>query len=170
MTPKILEYEDDRVKVTAQAYAIPECKDLIDKYEKVEPYLSYVHAMTAPDSPYINLPEEEKMETIIYDIKRSLGDFDHDSPLLTVAVEKFKKLYTTKLSAMADELGDELDRIRMALRNTPIIMGSKEDNMSIRMNLLERIEKISKGYLNIKKQADDEFNQRTKGDHDTGMY
>jgi hypothetical protein len=171
MTPNILEYEDGRVKVTAQAYAIPEVKALIDKYDmSVEPYLSYLHAMTVPDSPYINLPEGEKVESIIYDVKQSLGEFDYECPLLQTAVDKFKRLYTTKMSLLADELGDEMDRIRAALRSNPIQMGGMEDNMKIRMSLLERIGKISKEYQNVRKQADEELKVATKGDHETGMY
>lgn len=73
MIPKILEYEDGRVKVTAEAFGIPEIKDILDKYDlKAEPYLMYVYYMSAPDSPFVNIPAEEKVETAVYDVQTTL--------------------------------------------------------------------------------------------------
>lgn len=74
MIPKILEYEDGRIKVTPQAFAIPEIKAILDKYDmKAEPYLMYVYNMSAPDSPYRNIPDEEKVESIVYDVQSTCG-------------------------------------------------------------------------------------------------
>jgi hypothetical protein len=171
MIPKILEYEDGRIKITPQAYALPEIKALIDKYDmKVEPYLMYVYYMAHPESPVINLPEDEIVDSVIYDLQTTLGEFDFEEPLLQVAVTKFKKLYTTKMIALAEELGNEIDRIRNTLKNTPITMGGQEDNMKIRMSLLEKISKISAEYMKVKEQADKDLKIATKGDHEVGEY
>lgn len=171
MMPKILEYEDGRVKVTAEAYAIPEIKALIDKYDmQAEPYLSYIYSMTAPDSPYINLPDSDRSDTIIYDIVNTLGEFHYSDPLIQNALDKLKSLYVTPLSLLADELAEELHRMRKELRNTPIEMSGENENFRSRMYLLEKIEKISSNYTKIRKQADEEQSPDTRGDHEVGDY
>lgn len=170
MIPRLLEYEDGRVKVTAEAYVIPEIKMLIDKYDmKVEPYLAYVHAMAAPDSQYINIPSEEKSDAVIYDLQTTLGEFEFSDPMLANAIEKFRSLYMTKMFALAEELGDEIDRLRMYLKTTPIIDGT-DGNLRDRMTLLERIEKIAINYEKVKEKADKELKVATKGDHELGEY
>ena len=76
MLPRILEYEDGRVKVTPEAYTIPEIKRILDKHDDMaEPYLAYVSALSYPDSPYKNIPKEERAEAALFDIKDTMGDF-----------------------------------------------------------------------------------------------
>jgi hypothetical protein len=170
MIPKILEYEEDRIKVTAQAYAIPEIKDIIDKYDMgAEPYLMFVYAMSAVDSPYINIPEEEKVESIVYDISYTLGQFDYEEELLTIAIDKLKSLYSSPIVLLANELEQELHRLRKYLRDTPVVGGS-EGNFRERMSLMEKIDKIANSYQKVRKQADEELKVATKGDHEIGEY
>lgn len=167
MTPRILEFEDNRVKVTAEAFAIPEIKAILDKYDlKAEPYLSYVHSMTAFDSPYINIPITEKSDSIIYDIQETLGDFDSEEPLLQTAIEKIRNLLMTPNMALALELGEELHRFRMYLRDTPLT----EENIPTRQSMLKDIDKYSANYVKIKEQAEKELKVATKGDHELGGY
>lgn len=170
MIPQILEYEDGRVRITASAYAIPELKALIDKYDnKAEPYLQYVWANTSPVSAYINTPAEEKKETIIYDIRETLGEFDWECELLKYAIEKLKDLYQTPNMKLAQELGQELLRITNLLQTEPLTMGDG-GNFRERMALMEKIDKISSNYTKVKAEADKEMGAATKGDHELGEY
>lgn len=170
MTPRILEYEDRRVKVTAEAFAIPEVKDLIDKYDmEVEPYLSYVHAMSAIDSPYINIPKEEKVEAVVYDIQTTFGEFNWEDPLVDKAIEKLKLLYISPIVALALELESELERFRKILHNTPITMG-EGGNFKDRKDLMKEIGKIATEYQKVKEMADKELKVAVKGDHEVGTY
>lgn len=167
MTPRILEYEDGRVKVTAEAYTIAEIKALIDKYDmKAEPYLSYVYSMTSPNSAYTYIPSGEKSEAIIYDIQATLGDFDYNDPLISNAIEKLNSLYTSPMMLMAMELSDELHRLRIWLKTNPI----SEDNLPMRQSILKDIDKYATSYLKVKDQAEKELKVATKGDHELGEY
>lgn len=166
MTPRILEFEDNRVKVTAQAYAIPEIKAILDKYTNAEPYLSYIHAMTALDSPYCNIPLEEKSDAILYDVKETIGEFDEDDPILEEAIEKLRGLYLTPNMALALELGEELHRFRRWLRDNAI----SEDNMGYRQSIMKDIDKYSANYIKVKTEAEKELKVATKGDHEIGGY
>lgn len=167
MTPRLLEYEDGRIKITAEAYVISEIKALIDKYDmKAEPYLSYVHSMTALDSQYVNIPENEKSEAIIYDIQATLGDFDYDDPLVANAIEKLRSLYTSSMMLLAVELAEELHRLRIWLKTNPI----SEENLPMRQSILKDIDKYATAYQKIKDQAEKEMKVATKGDHELGEY
>jgi hypothetical protein len=170
MIPRILEYENMRVSVTAEAFTIPEIKKILDKYDmNAEPYLSYVYAMSAPDSAYINISRNEKSEAVIFDIQATLGEFDYNDPILVNAIRKLESLYTTKITALADQLGEELDGLRCYLRDTPITDG-EGGNLRERIMLMKDIEKVSTSYSKVRKQADDEIKRNTKGGHELGDY
>lgn len=168
MIPRILEYEDRRVKVTPEAYAIPELKAIIDKYKKnPEPYLSYIHSLSAPDSPYINIPMDERTEAVIFDIQATLGDFDFEDELLTQALSKLKSLYTSPVILAAEQAADELHKLRMWFRDTPY---QDEESVKTRMTFLKDLEKVVMSYRNVRKQADEDLKVATKGDHELGGY
>ena len=168
MIPKILEYEDRRVKVTAQAFAIPEIKALIDKYElNVEPYLSYIHAMTAPDSPYLNIPNEEKSEAIIFDIQATIGEFDFEDSLVEEAIQRMRKFFISPNFALAEQAAEEIHSLIKWLKATPY---GNEENVKTRIGLLKDLSKVSSEYVKVKKQVEEEMKVATKGDHELGGY
>lgn len=167
MIPKILEYEDGRVKVTAAAFALPEIKAILDKYQlDADPYLTFVHAMASPDSPYINVPLEEKEESIVYDIQATMGEFDYADPIVTDAIESLRAKYEPPIVSLAIEMGQELLRFRDLLRNESL---SKE-NFKDRLALAKDIDKVASSYHKVKSQADELLKVDTKGDHEIGGY
>lgn len=156
--------------VTAQAYAIPEIKALIDKYDmQAEPYLSYVHAMSAYDSPYIRIPLSERQESVLYDVKQTMGDFDHEDELVDEALAKMRSLYETATTKLADQLEEELNEWRLLLKNERAVMG-EGGNMKDRMNIMANIDKYAANVAKVRKQADEETGTRMKGDNELGEY
>lgn len=170
MTPRILEYEDGRIKITAEAFAIPEIKALIDKYDmEAEPYLSYIYSMSAISSPYLNVSGLERHDAVVFDIQATLGEFDHADPLLQKGVDKLKSLYMTPNIALAEELAEEIHRFRRYLRDNPLTDGDG-GNITDRRAILREIDKYSANYAKVRKQADEELGAATKGDHEVGDY
>ena len=170
---KILEYEEGVIRVTLNAMLVAEIKAIVDKYPKDhEPYLAYVYLMTALDSPFANIPMEndERSDSVIYEVNQTIGPFDPEDPLLKEAVEKVSSLTDTPMVLLAKELEEEIHRIRTTLKNTPITMGGDDDNFKIRMMLLEKIEKISGSYQNIKKKAEEELQTKLRGNAELGEY
>lgn len=169
MIPRILEYIDGRVVVTAEAFGIPEVKALLDKYDmKAEPYLAFVMYMSSPVSPYINIPLEndERKDSIIYDVNTTYGDFEFDEPLMYNAIERLRTLYMSPNMALAIELGEELHRFRKYLKDNPLT----EENIPLRQAILKDIDKYSLNYTKIKQNAEKEMQVATKGDHEIGQY
>lgn len=173
MRPRIIDFDQDtkQVVLTENGHLIPEIKALVDKYpDNYFPYVTYVYMITGPDSPYVNIPDSEKEEVIIFDIQELFEEFDPFEPLLQPAIEKLNDLYKTPIMKLAEELGNEVNRFRMILRNEAIITGP-EGNFKERMSLLEKIDKISSSYAKVKEQARKEMDDDgIRGDHEIGMY
>lgn len=170
MLPRILEYEDGRVKVTPEAYTIPEIKRILDKHDDMaKPYLAYVSALSYPDSPYKNIPKEERAEAALVDIKDTMGDFDEEDELIAPAIERLKSLWESPQTLLADEMEEELHRWRKYLKDTPLI-GGIDGNMKDRLAFIDKVEKISAAAANIRKIADDEISPKMKGGNELGEY
>lgn len=165
MTPKIIEIENGRLKLTPECWIIEELKDIIDKYDmNAEPYILYVYYMAAFDSPYRNMPDSEKKEAIITDIHVSLKSFDEDDALLEKAIQRLKDMYSTPLIKLYNELEEELLRLRYYLQTTPI---STED-LSQRTKILMDAGKLAASFAQTKKQIQEDTAQATRGDQQTG--
>lgn len=170
MSPKILEYEDGRIKVTAEAYCIPELKAILDKYDmKAEPYLAYVHLMTAVDSPYVNVPEDEKKETVVYDVIQTIGDFDIDDELLDIAMAKLKTLYTSVLVRKYEAAKILHDKFTKYMKDKEIMEG-KDGNMSELMRLLEKLGSEMRTFKDLEKQVEEELKTKMRGKSTLGDY
>lgn len=170
MIPRLLEYEDGMVKVTAEAYGIAEIKALIDKYDmEVEPYLTYVNGMSSPVSPYISVPIEERQEAIIYDIQQVFQEFDYEDPLLEKAIARIRRFYESPVTLMADEMAEEVHRFRLVMKNEPLKSG-EGGNFKERLALAEKIEKIMAVYGKIREAADKEITAKMKGSAQLGEY
>lgn len=170
MIPRILEYENGRITVTAEAYIIPEIKAIIDKYDmKAEPYLAYVVYMSSPNSPYINVPNDEKVETIVYDIIQSLGDFDIEDPLLEKAVDKLKSLYTSTMVRKYEAAKILHDKFTKYMREKEITEG-KDGNMTELMRILERLGSEMKSFKDLEKQVEEELKTKMRGKNVMGDY
>jgi|694.fasta_scaffold00342_21 hypothetical protein len=173
MLPKIIDYDTDtkQIQLTENAYVIPELRNLIDKYpDNYVPYVTYVYLMCGYNSPYINLPDSERQEQVIFDVQELFTDFDPFEPLLEKAVEKLSDLYKSPIMKLAEELGNEVDRFRKILKTEAIVTGP-EGNFRERMALLEKIDKISSSYAKVKEQAKKEMDDDgIRGDHEIGMY
>lgn len=165
MTPKIIEIENGRLKLTPECWVIEELKDIVDKFDlDAEPYILYVYYMSAFDSPYRNMSDAEKREAIITDIHVSIKHFDEDEPLLNLAIERLKEMYSTPLIKLYNELEEELLRLRYYLQTTPI---STED-LSQRTKLLMDAGKLSASFAQTKKQIQEDTTQATRGQQETG--
>ena len=168
MNPRILEYVDGNLIILAETMMIPELKAFINKYgeEGAKPYLAYCYLMTALDSPYRNIEEEERHETAIYDVINTVGDFDMDDELLAPALDKLRKLFTTPLMLFFEEIENELHRWRNYMKNHEI---SAED-MDSRFKVLKEAGAISGSYKKAQASALEEIKAKARGKGRIGDY
>lgn len=168
MIPRILEYENGRIKITPEAWILPEVHAIITKYGDMqcEPYLGYVYMMSYPDTPYTYMPLDDRRESAIFDVKETLGDFDENCDLLEPAIDRLRSLWTSEHSKTADEMEEELRRWRKYLSDTPL--GGEE--MKNRLAIVDKFEKATQTAANIRKLADEEISTKMKGANELGEY
>ncbi len=170
MIPRILQYEEGRITITENAYFIPELKNIIDKYKgKAEAYLAYVYLMTAPDSPYINVSEDEKQTTVIYDVIQTVGEFEIHEPLLDVAIDKIKSLYTSTLIRKYEAAKILHDKFTKYMTEKEITEG-KDGNMTELMRILEKLGPEMRSFKDLEKQVDEELKTKMRGKSNLGEY
>lgn len=168
MIPRILEYEEGRIKITPEAWMIPEVHAIITKYGDMdcEPYLGFIYMMSYPDTPYNYMPVADRREAAIFDVKETMGDFDENCDLLDGAIERLRSLWTSENTRTADEMEEELRRWRKYLAETPL--GGEE--MKNRLAIVAGFEKTTLTAINIRKLADEEASAKMKGANELGEY
>lgn len=168
--PTILQVENGRILVHPNAYVIPEIKAILDKYPeegKAEPYLAYCQYMTALDSPYANLPDEEKSDTIVFDINQTIGAFDPFEPLMKPAITKLESLYETELMRYFKSLKISINKMGDYLKNEEITAG-RDGNLSEIIRILKESGSTLKSFKDIEKQVEEETQLR--GGREMGDY
>lgn len=166
--PKILGYENGAIFITPEAMMIPELKAIVDKYgeEEAKPYLGYAHLMTWIYSPYRNYEDNEKVESVVYDVTNTIGDLDIDEPLLTPAVAKLTRMNNTALSLWFSQIEQELHGFRLYMKNSPI----SDDTVEARFKILEKAGNLTASYNKTKQAAEEELKVKGRGKAKIGDY
>lgn len=164
----IFDVEDGVVRVNANCLLIPELKKIVEYYEDAVPALAYVYYMTAPDSPYANMPEHEKQGMISDDMQ---GTFGLEDDVLLLAIEKLTKMFETPTGRYYNAIRRSLDMTSEELnkvvslsfdRNT----GNAEMLDKMQMNAGKKIEAFKK----LEKIRDEEIKTALRGKAQSGMY
>ena len=171
MVPKIFEYNSEigKVELTDACYMLPELKAIIDKYDDPIPYLTMVYYMAAPDSPYVNLTEQEKEDSIIADMTENFGVFEFESKLITPAIRKLESLYETTTIRHYKSLKILIDKFSEYIRTNEIIEG-KDGNMSELQRIWKEAGSNIRSYKDLEKQVEEELKAKTRGGHEVGDY
>ncbi len=172
MIPKILEYLDGRIKITAEAFIIKELNDIIQKHgDDAEPYLAYVHLMTCPDSPYAYLPNEEMSDSIIFDITQTLGVFDEEDELIQPAIDRLSKQWESRTKRYYDSICIGMDKVAKHLENIEVVSGGKDSNLSEVNKMIKEAGATFRSYKELEKQLDEEIEKiKMRGKSSLGDY
>lgn len=156
---KIFDINEGNVVINTNCLLIPELKAIVDNYENPIPVLGYVHFMTDPRSPYMNLPIEEREELILKDYD---GDYSPDDEPVFKAVEKIKKLAEThsmrlkrRAEAASDNLGKYLEKAQ--------ITDGRDTNLPGLLNALKSIRKINQELRGFTQDVEEELRVRGQG-------
>lgn len=170
MIPRIFDVKDGVLVVTAECYTVPELKKFIDKYpDNHKPYLWYIYCHVHPESPYANVPKEEKEEAIVPDTIDTLGDFDSEDPMLRQAVTKLTTLYTS--TTMRHFLSGKIMMDTLSsFYETAMVKDGKDGNLAEVQRGLREMGATMKSFREAEKQADEELKDRMKGNSELGEY
>lgn len=177
MIPKIIEYTDGRINILPETFMIKELNDIINKHgdgsqtgNGAEPYLAYVYLMTSPDSPYINLPQEDVSDAIKFDITQSIGDFEEDDELIQPAIRRIASMYETRQKRYYDALGIIMDKVVQHAREMEVSSAGKDQNLDTFNKMLREAGSTFKSYREVEKIIDEELKAKMKGKATLGEY
>ena len=163
---RIFDTEAGELKVNENCFLIPELHAIMKGYEDFMPALKYVYLITAPDSPYNNLPLEEKLQVVSDDTG---GEFSLDDELIEKAITKLRSLYETPAMRFRNALQVNLDRLSKHVATSAISDG-KDGNMSEFYRMQQSAGKMLESFKAADKIVEDEMKVNLRGKAKIGRY
>lgn len=90
MTPKIFDIENEKLTINENILAIPELKAVYESYDDPIPALLYLRHLCDPHSPYNQIEELIKEETIYNDFP---GEYSPEDEVVILARKKLESFY-----------------------------------------------------------------------------
>lgn len=126
MLAKIFDVINGQVVINHNCLSIPELKAVHDKYQDPIPAFNYLHFMFDPESPYANIEEQEKEETLLRDFP---GEYTLEDEEMINAVKKMEELLVTPTYRYYLDNKTLLEKLGKFARETPITTG-RDGNLS----------------------------------------
>lgn len=165
---RIFDVEDGKVKTNENCLLIPELNAIVKGYKDPIPALAYVYFITAPDSPYANVPEEDRQKMISEDIG---GDFGFEDALILAAVGKMEKLFETPTVRYYNAIRKSLDMTSAQLSSiTELTFGVKDGNAEMIYKMQANAGKLIESFKKLEKVKDEELKTALRGKAQSGMY
>lgn len=92
MIPKIFDIENGQVIINHNCLSIPELKAVHDAYENPIPAFNFLHYKYDVESPYSNMPEDDKDDILLSDFP---GEYTLEDEAMVGAMKKLEDLYIT---------------------------------------------------------------------------
>ena len=167
MAIRLLELtEQKNLIVTEHAMDIPEIRKIVEGYENYMPIIKYCYYMTVPDSPFANLEEDEKKQTILESLD---ANFSLDDENIEKLIERLEKLYETPTMRLYKALRISMDAVANYLSEAQID-GAKDGNLESVRQYQQNIGKIHESFKKLEKAAEDEFKVALRGKQKRGRY
>lgn len=160
---KIITIKDGRVIPNENVLSIPELKLLWERFDQEEETRNllflYLHHLYEFDSPYQNLPEDEREEVVKKDFKGNYKpNFDKD---ILKAKEKLEQLTWNPAKDLLEGLKINIKNIANYLKTAEVEAG-RDGNLSQLTSLHKSVKDLIKNY----KATEQEFlleNQKNRG-------
>jgi len=163
MTIKLFDVNNSMVVPTEHCYTIESLKNIMDDYP--EDYLKmyqYIFYMTCPNpelNPFFNLPDAEKEEIILSEIK---AEFSSEEEGIPQAINLCRKLYETPTMRAYEGIKRALDNIATYMHNTPITDG-RDGNINQIRAMAKDFDDIRQSYKGALKDLQDEQKNHVRG-------
>lgn len=146
MIVRLFDIQNSKVIPSEHCYALPFLKVIMDKYSKtymqVYQYIFYMSCPNPDLNPFFNLPEHEKEDIIIEEIK--LDESTEDAEI-RYALDMCKQMYETPTYRAYVGIKAMLDRLAKYMEVTPIEHG-RDGNMNSMINAAAKFEQIRQSY------------------------
>ncbi len=143
---RLFDVQNSKVVPTEHCYALPFLNAIMTEYPetylKVYQYIFYMSCPSPDLNPFFNLPEHEKEDIIIEEIK--LEESPEDSKI-RYALDMCKEMYETPTFRAYVGIKAMLDRLAKYMEVTPIEHG-RDGNMNSMINAAAKFEQIRQSY------------------------
>lgn len=165
---RIFDVIEDKVRINENCVLIPELKKIMDAYTDPVAALTYVYFMTAPDSPYANVSEEERQQVVSEDVQ---GEFGLEDECIIEAIEKVGKLYETPTMRYYNAIRKSLDMTSSQLAGiSALTFGTKDGNAEMIYKMQSNAGKLIEQFKKLEKIKDEELKTVLRGKAQSGMY
>ena len=163
MLIRLFDVQNDKVIPTEHCYTLDFLKDLMEEYP--ETYMSiyqYLFYMTCPNpdlNPFFNLPEHEKEDIIVEEIKLEESTED---PKIRYSLDMCRKLYETPTHRAYVGIKAMLDRLARYMETTAIEHG-RDGNINSLVNAAAKFEQIRNSYKGAFSDMKEEQESQVRG-------
>lgn len=158
MIPKFFDIQGGKVVINHNCLSIPELKAIHDTYEDPIPAFNFLHFKFDVESPYANLPEEEKDDILLVDFP---GDYTlEDEPILE-AIKKLELLCVTTTYRYYLDNKILMEKLGTFARTSPVTSG-RDGNVGALQSQLKAVGKTIMEFKQLEKVVMQELNE-TKG-------
>lgn len=165
MISRLFDVQNGKVIPSEHCYTIGWLKDIMDEYEENKEYLKvymYMFYMTYPNpdtNPYFNMPNEDKEDTILHDIR---AGFSPEDPLVREGVIRLAVMYGTPISRAYDGIAGMLDKLALFMSTTNITTG-RDGNMSSIVQAAKNYQQIRESFKGAYKDLQEEQESKVRG-------
>lgn len=160
---RLFDIENGRVIPTEHCYSLAYLKDLMtlypDEYIKIYTYLFYMCCPNPELNPFFNVPEHEKAEMVLNELK---GGFNVEDEGIREALKKTQKLYETRTYRLYKSFGIMLDRLGQYVETTPIAHG-RDGNIGSLIQAAKNIQDIREQFKGLEKDHLEEQKTMVRG-------
>lgn len=156
MIIKMFDIVQGNVVINHNCLTIPELKAIHDEYDDPIPAFNYLHFLFDIDSPYINMPDMEKEETLLIDFP---GDYTLEDPVMIAAIAKLEELYITPTYRYYLDNKILMEKLGKFAR-TAIVSTGRDGNIGALQSQVKSVGKTMTEFKQLEKFAMDEINEQ----------
>jgi hypothetical protein len=143
MIVKIFDIVGGQVVINHNCLSIPELKAIHDSYEDPIPAFNFLHYKYDIESPYANIPEEDKDEILLNDF---LGEYTLEDEVMIAAMNKLEELYVTPTYRYYLDNKNLLEKLSKFARTASVTTG-RDGNITA---LQSQVKSVGKTILEFK--------------------
>lgn len=156
MLIKIFDIHDGNVVINHNCLSIPELKAVHDSYQNPIPAFNYLHYLFDIDSPYMNLEEDAKEETLLHDFP---GEYTLEDEVMVNAIKKMEELYITPTYRYYLDNKILMEKLGKFARTASVTTG-RDGNIGALQTQVKSVGKTIMEFKQLEKFALDEINEK----------
>lgn len=158
MIIKIFDIVGGQVVINHNCLSIPELKAISEAYPDPIPAFNFLHFRYDIESPYANIPEEEKDDVLLNDFP---GEYTLEDDVMIAAMQKLEELYVTPTYRYYLDNKILMEKLGTFARTSPVTSG-RDGNVGALQSQLKSVGKTILEFKQLEKVVLQEL-EETKG-------